>query len=146
MAWTLPDLIVFGCQVVMLLALYPTLKRRSRWPDVWTCLLTAWALTAMGLVFLYLNLAASSIITGLIAVAWWYMCFQSVDDEAAREQTLFWELTQFLKAQESWEAHLVLENSWNGKDGMPTLTDADYKGLMDLQARRNALLERIEKG
>jgi hypothetical protein len=47
-----------------------------------------------------------------------------------------------LKGYEAWEAKRILDSRWSGRDGMPTLTQTDYDGLMDLQAQPNAVLSR----
>lgn len=39
---------------------------------------------------------------------------------------------------EKWEADLVVLNPWLGAGGLPTLTEADYDRLLELQAQRNA--------
>lgn len=41
---------------------------------------------------------------------------------------------------EAWEADLIMNNGWNGKDGLPTLTGPQYDEMMRLQGLRNAAI------
>ena len=54
------------------------------------------------------------------------------------------DLLAVAKAYEAWEAKLIINNRWDGKDGMPTLTIAEYRELMDLQTARNAAIAKAE--
>ena len=50
------------------------------------------------------------------------------------------ELLALAKAYEAWEADLILNNAWDNKDGLPSLTPAQYAELLRLQAMRNAAI------
>src|SRR5208282_4052793 len=39
-----------------------------------------------------------------------------------------------LRAYEEWEADLITNNSWSGKDGLPTLTQSQYDRMLEIQA------------
>lgn len=48
-------------------------------------------------------------------------------------------------AYEAWEADLVLHANWEATaDGLPTLTFAQYDRLMQIQAMRNAAVEKAK--
>lgn len=56
-------------------ALIPSIMSESK-PAVWSSLLTASGLTAMGFIFLTLRLRLTAISNGLCALAWWVLLLQ----------------------------------------------------------------------
>lgn len=67
----------------------------------------------------------------------WMWCYECPKEAAAEID----QLRLVLKGYEAWEAKLVLDNKWTGVNGMPTLTQADYDSLIELQTQRNAVLK-----
>jgi hypothetical protein len=70
------DWAILACQIVMLFALWPTLRDRARWPHPLTATMTAVALSVMGAALGSLDLYASGIITAALGFAWARMAWQ----------------------------------------------------------------------
>ena len=54
------------------------------------------------------------------------------------------EMYELLKAYEAWEAKLVENDDAWGKDGMPWFTQGLFDEWMELQAKRNAVIDRAK--
>jgi hypothetical protein len=56
------------------------------------------------------------------------------------------ELLEFARAHEAWEAALIRHGRWEipGAEGLPALTDELYDAMMELQAKRNAVILKAE--
>lgn len=51
-------------------------------------------------------------------------------------------LRKVAEAYEKWEADIILNNGWDGKDGLPTITREQFDRMIEIQAMRNSALER----
>lgn len=70
------DIAILAAQGVMLAALIPTLRDRSKWPHRTTAATTAGALAVMGVTLFSLDLLASTAIVACLTAAWAWMAWR----------------------------------------------------------------------
>ena len=70
------DISILAAQGVMLVALIPTLRDRSKWPHRVTAAVTAGALAVMGVTLFSLDLWMSTVIIALLTGAWVKMAWR----------------------------------------------------------------------